>query len=236
MDSVEDWVGKIKLEAVSLDSSSASKIRFGSQFQSAKDTTPLAKSEDKNLPKSWVEDVGVGNERDKVVGYWRFSDSISPGDPDFISNNNYDFTERPPAPAVLNFIDLSKFCTILELIADKDNDLEPILPVLVEPTTSSVDPGEDPEKVKTSNDIIFPPQDEGFRSPAIRTGLRTVVGRGSPLDIGIYHEESERRRITIELMICRVEEPVVTKKPGSQVAVRAFKQFLALRTFGVPTG
>ena len=234
MDSLEDWIGKIKLDTISSDSSTASKIRFGSQISSRKESSPSEKMNVKDRPHSWIEDVGVGNERDKVVGYWRFSDSLQPNDPDFISSSNLDYTGRPPPPALSNFIDLSKFCTVLELVADKDSDLEPILPVVVEPSTSPVDPGEDPDKVKTVNDLVFPLQDEGFRSPAIRSGLRSIVNRGSPLDIGVYHSDEERRKMTLEVMVNRLEDP--SNKKSAQAGVRLFKQYFAVRSLGQPVG
>ena len=56
---------------------------------------------------SWVPDVGVGKEWEKVVGYWRFSDMLNYGDLGFLNSG------IPGARSV--FLDLSKYGIPLEI-------------------------------------------------------------------------------------------------------------------------
>ena len=231
MDCIEDWIGKTNLDFLVSDAQTG-KLRFNSQLQQ-NETEKENKKQLKNRPSTWVEDIGVGKEWDKVVGYWRFSDIILENDSDFINSvAKLSSMLRPPPCALLNFLDLSKFCSHLELISDRNSDYEPLFPVYWEISTSSVDPGEDPEKVKILNDMVFPHQDDGLRTGVIRTGLRSLVTRGSSLDIGLYHSEPERCKMTFEVMINRFEE---TSKKNYLPVSKTVKHLLATRAFGLPS-
>ncbi len=93
-------------------------------------------------------------------------------------------------------------------------------PVSIEPSSSPCDPGDGHDKVKTLNDIIFTSKSaktevqvdgpEGW----FHSGLRFIIGRGSPLDIGMFHGQrysshgedgSDRIKMTIELwVLCEI--------------------------------
>ena len=44
-----------------------------------------------------------------------------------------------------------------------------------------------------------------------RCGARSLVERGSGLDLGPYHIDAERRKFTIELMVFKIEESAKPK-------------------------
>ena len=60
-----------------------------------------------NERSSWVADVGVGKEWEKIVGYWRFSDMLKYGDLGFLNSG------IPGSRSV--FLDLSKYGIPLEI-------------------------------------------------------------------------------------------------------------------------
>ena len=60
-----------------------------------------------NEMSSWVPDVGVGKEWEKVSGYWRFSDMLKYGDLGFLNSG------IPGSRSV--FLDLSKYGIPLEI-------------------------------------------------------------------------------------------------------------------------
>ena len=58
-------------------------------------------------------------------------------------------------------------------------------------------------------------QDDMFRTSAIRAALRIKVERGTAMDIGMYHSLPERRKLTIEMMVSRLEDPNAKKGKDS---------------------
>lgn len=147
------------------------------------------------IPSNWVEDVGVGKDWELCAGYWRFSDLVRPGEADFISSLEPN--------ARMNFSDLSKYATPLELFCASASDLA------VEVSSSSVDPGEDHEKVKSLNDVVFHQEREAANDDektAVSCGLRAIVSRGGPLDIGMFHTDPNRSRMSLEMWVCRSEK------------------------------
>jgi hypothetical protein len=85
----------------------------------------------------------------------------------------------------------------LELFAPQQSNL------ILETSTCPVDPGEDHEKVKALYDIVIrdaPPSNSAGTGDIVQ-GLRTVVGRGSSLDVGLCHSAAERSRLTVELWV-----------------------------------
>lgn len=193
MDSVEDWVGKSKLEIINLDTVDRLRLarEAGSNVATSNDTTT---GDEFVKPDTWVEEVGVGKEWDKVSLYCRFSDILRPGEEGFMSSGY--------PSCRIGFVDLSKFSCPLELFSDQT-----LGRMNIEISTSAVDPGEDHEKVKCLNDIVF--QNESLsveESKGLTYGLRTVIGRGSQLDVGMFHEDPNRNKLTIELSVFRSEE------------------------------
>ena len=244
MDGVEEWIGRVKPDYVSTEKV-GNRMKFGSPARIAEsDEEKEDGAEIQSRPPSWVPDVGKGKDVDKVVGYWRFSDEIAESDADFVSNVNktsdtsVESSSNPTPPAILNFIDLSKFCTVLELIDDKhSSNMEPIVPVAIEESQSAVDPGEDKDKVKVVNDLVFPIQDDMFRTSAIRSGLRVKIERGTAMDVGLYNALPERRKLTIEMMVSRIEDPNVKKGTTKQINTSSIQRhYLAVRSIGPPSG
>lgn len=85
--------------------------------------------------------------------------------------------------------------------------------IRLEATTSAVDPGENHEKVKAAYDVVVSsdPKDGYF-------GLRATVGRGGPLDVGLFHSEPERSKFTFELWLFR--EDLSFEREKHVIAVR----------------
>lgn len=152
-------------------------------------------------PSSWMDDVGRGKEFDKLAGYWRFSDVVLPSEKGFVCSG------YPLTAAV--FADLSKNLSGLELFCEDSGSQGARL--VIEQSTSSVDPGEDHEKVKALNDIVCvceggsntgTSDQQKVAVPAgIYSGLRICVGRGGPLDIGLCHVDADRSKFTVEVMV-----------------------------------
>ena len=126
LDLLEEWMGlRIKLEVVSntsnhLHTLSGIKTNLGPRsnintLNSDKNgingnngnNNNNGNENGRNEMSSWVADVGVGKEWEKVVGYWRFSDLIKYGDLGFCN------TGIPGARGV--FLDLSKYGVPLEI-------------------------------------------------------------------------------------------------------------------------
>ena len=193
MDRIEDWVGaRLRLELASgknlRDQQSLAILgigsRPGSQFGAdAVQTTASVTMRDGSIaPASWIG--GVGQDKDRLVGYWRFSDVARRGDDAFCCSD-------VRCGSRLCVLDLSRYGSAsLELFGDSPKSL------YLEPSTSSIDPGEDHEKVKTVFDVVVGQAGGG--------GLRVAVPRGSPLDVGLLHSASfaaERNRFTLEMSV-----------------------------------
>lgn len=168
-----------------------------------------------SVPDTWVSDVGHGHssqgtarEQEKLVGYWRFSDVVLPGERGFC---NSCVLGKDRCATKLVFSDLSKYSGI--------NYLELYLPVVVstepeemnssrriiviEASVSSVDPGEDHEKIKSLSDVVATNSDDASSNSdsAAAYGLYVMIGRGGPLDVGLYHIDPDRCKLTIEMML-----------------------------------
>lgn len=193
MDSVEDWLGKSLPEIVVASADSSHLHGLGNNNAKGDDGV------EEHLypggierPECWVDDIGTGKEWDKVVGYWRFSDLIRPGEPSFVSSS------LPKSR--LNMLDLSNFKSPLEVFSDTNSRIK------LESTLSAVDPGEDHSKVKELNDVIFstdPLLNASTLPPVV--GMRVKVGRGSAMDVGMYHLDPNRQHLTVELNVLRSE-------------------------------
>jgi hypothetical protein len=72
----------------------------------------------------------------------------------------------------------------------------------VEPSSSSVDPGEDHEKVKALYDVLLAPK---IGTVELCFGLRLPVLRGGPLDVGMFHADRNRAKFTLEMCVLRSE-------------------------------
>jgi hypothetical protein len=203
MDLIEEWMGlRTNLEVV---------LNKDNHIKINEDRPELAPIE----PEGWVEDIGVGKEWDKVVGYWRFSDMKREGEGGFIN------TGVPGARGV--FTDISKYNIGLEIFGGgggKDGDVC----LQLEASTSPVDPGEEHDKVKILYDVAYSMPIEGsLKGPVISTGgMRATVLRGGPLDIGVYHTDMNRSKFTVEMYCC------------FDVSDRKDNQCLVMRTLGIP--
>lgn len=195
MNVLDDWLGaRCKPEGLSAQSAMASRLFpssggsssvSGDSRQAAVLPTGMS-----TRPDTWIPDVGQGKDHEKIVGYWRFSDVIYPDEQGFF---NTTMSTR------INFQDLSKYPTIniLELIIVEDS-----AKVSLEESASNVDPGEDHEKVKALYDIVFKNTIKSSqRIDRIMTELRILVGRGGPLDVGLFHSDHDRGKITIEMIL-----------------------------------
>ena len=197
MDTVEDYAGKAKPEVVSAGGGITSRIGGPSAGgKQGEEEEVLGAGVER--PETWVDDIGTGKEWDKISGYWRYSDIYRPGDEEFISSGE--------PKARLNILDLSKYSVPAELFADSPDRM------VLETSTSAVDPGEDHEKVKGLNDIVFSQRPIVDDTIPV-AGLRAVVGRGTALDIGMFHTDANRNHMTIELNILRSPEAVADKAP-----------------------
>jgi hypothetical protein len=175
----------------------------------------------KSKPLAWTSGIGEGKDWDKVAGYWRFSDAVKPGADQFVSSG------APPSRLML--LDLSKFgaasggtAQALELYCPNPSN------IILEASTSPVDPGEDHEKVKALYDVIYR-ESASHGEQEVVQGLRTVVGRGSPLDIGFCHVSSERLRMTVEMW-------VKYDAAGSAGRNSVARHTLMMRCVGGPSG
>jgi hypothetical protein len=195
MDWIEDWVGsRVKPQILTgISGNTNSRVN---KVQSVGETKDIGKISNSILPNgifkplTWIDNVGQGEkEWDNIVGYWRFSDILHPGEDDFISSSF--------PGARICFLDLSKYSSALELFCQSSNSL------LIEETTSLVDTGDDHSKVKSLCDVIFVENvmknHSGNSNPC--NGMRVVVGRGGPLDVGLFHSDICRSKVTIELNV-----------------------------------
>lgn len=131
---------------------------------------------DHPLPKHWLEGIGTGREMDKVVLYCRFSDE-----------GRYCNSAQPAS--ICSFLNLSKYeQPSLELYGSTEA-------FSVGYTSSNIDPGDKHEAVKGLNDLVHASGVSGAG------GLRAGVLRGQPLDIGCYHADSNRNRLSIEFFL-----------------------------------
>lgn len=96
----------------------------------------------------------------------------------------------------MNFSDLSKYSIPLELYASADDQVQ------LEPSTSAVDPGEDHEKVKSLYDLVI---GAAAATGLSGLGLRCMVARGGPLDVGMCHSDPDRCRFTLEVCLYKIE-------------------------------
>lgn len=198
MDSIEDWIGKSRLEVIAADRTHFSSGVGGNTANGpAEDNSYLPTGLDK--PDTWVDDIGTGKEWDKVVGYWRFSDVIRPGEDDFISSG-------VPISRI-NILDLSKFVTPLEVFCDRNDRIQLL------PTTSAVDPGEDHTKVKGLYDVVMGIEPYNGNQNLPLAGLRVPIGRGGPLDVGLFHQDPNRCHFTLEMSIFRCENATHLSAP-----------------------
>lgn len=215
MDFLEDWMGRMNLAVLSGrdDGGFRSSAQTSAKGGQADSKGPQVSAVEQGRPSTWVEDIGQGKEWDKVVGYIRFSDAIYPSEPEF-SNSGEPHCR-------INLLDLSKFSVPLELFSDAKPRCR------FEVSTSAVDPGEDHEKVKSLNDMLLAGQKPSPDLNSVLWGVRSKVGRGSPLDVGMFHEDTHRNKFTFELMIYRMEEFAKDRAASSHC--------LAMRCAGGPT-
>lgn len=149
------------------------------------------------LPISWVhlDLTQSSKEHERVVGYWRFSDVAYPSEEGFCNSS------LKPSGARLVFLDLSRFeGPCLELYCEP---FESMPSMRVEYTSSPVDPGEKHENVKCLCDFVYDNQNESnnYVSNLMSRGLRCPILRGSNLDLGLYHEDQQRTKLTIEIYV-----------------------------------
>jgi len=137
----------------------------------------------------WVKGVGQGREEeDNMVGYWRFSE-LTP-------------VEGGPASQLNG--DLSNYSNVLELVMDRAGA------ITFEESTSLIDPG-DGVKVRPAFDACFSSAEltgkEG--SAKCRRAMAIRFKRGAALDVGAYHSQLGRTKLTLELWVLRPEEATV---------------------------
>eukprot|EP01038_Epipyxis_sp_PR26KG_P008711 gene8711-11771_t len=170
----------------------------------------------KNIPTDWVQGVGDGREWDKVVGYYRFSDVVYPNEDGFVNSSKENGSR-------LVFVDLSKFEGYLELFFNSIGSS-----MSVETSQSNVDPGEKHENVKSLFDVIYNQYDYNAalvsHNNIINTipicGLRTIVKRGSQLDIGLYHVDRDRSKCTIEMTLSLFQPAVPTTTTTNNILMK----------------
>lgn len=194
MDLIDDYGVKSYPEALQFSDSA---VKRGDNYGDSSAEVPAGLT---TLPPTWVEDVGVGKEWDRISAYLRFSDLFRPGDEEFVSS-----ISSPPAQ--LNVLDLSKYANGFELYYDSQQR------VSFEQSTSPVDPGDAHDKVKSVYDLIF--HDSSSNAEPGQVGLRCVCGRGSALDIGMFHEDSHRNKLTIEMFVYRLETSAQSPTAGN---------------------
>jgi hypothetical protein len=181
-------MGRTVMECVEIEASSSPLGQSGQRPPEAAFANELADSAFGVDRSSWVEGIGKGRGEDRVVGYWRFGDIAKPGTDGFVS------TCEPAARA--NLPDISRFGNMVELVSEGAR-------VSVAQSLSPVDQGEN--SVKNAYDVIFnnTPLDP---AAGISVGLRCNVKRGSSLDVGFYHDEGNRSRLTFEMWIRRDDD------------------------------
>eukprot|EP00981_Chlorochromonas_danica_P010119 scaffold3045_cov179-Ochromonas_danica.AAC.2 len=148
-------------------------------------------------PEHWVDLVGQGREMEKVILYCRFSDVYLPGDLEHFSNA----VARPCTQ--MTFLNLAKNeRPSLELFSSSPY----YAGFGVAYSLSKVDPGDRHEVVKTLNDLTYSPS-PGITSSsssvqgAVECGLRCHIFRGEPLDVGLYHVDPLRNKLTVEVFV-----------------------------------
>ena len=192
---VEDLIGSRFTLQTTMSEQSAS-TATGSN--TGKNTANVNDSNSNNEASSsigWTE-VGTGKEWEKIAGYWRFSDIIVPTIDERATLVSKLLPPLPRLEVVAAVTDLSKYNNhmyVMMASGASDN-------IRIERSTnSSVDPGEDHTKVKSLCDIAFTgtASNEGDLTHL----LCLPVARGSGLDIGFYHTEQERAKLTVEFNI-----------------------------------
>lgn len=194
---VEDVIGcrftlQTTMSEQSVSSATASNPRNPSSNNEVSSNDEVSKSN------GWL-DVGTGKEWEKIVGYWRFSDVIIPSNDEkaaIIKSYNAMQSAQQHLEVVLAIADLSKYANHLYILKPNTATNH----VRIERTTNpSVDPGEDHSKVKALCDIVFT---STLCSNVSSHVLYSPIPRGSGLDVGLYHMEPDRAKMTIELNIC----------------------------------
>ncbi len=156
------------------------------------------------LPVTWVENVGVGRELDKVSAYFRFSDVFLP--------NEHGFVCSAEPFSRLVFLDLSRYeGPGLELFYENTRHQ-----FSIDSTQSNINSGDRHESTKSLCDVTHivdqSPEDSS------ESGLRVLVSRGSPLDVGCYHRSPQRSKLTLEMHVA-FQHPQNSRKTGKLIVL-----------------
>ncbi|CAB9512092.1 expressed unknown protein [Seminavis robusta] len=180
LDSVEDWLGRrqplLLGKAGVKDAEERGEVALAKILKmDEKEDDEAEEAEDADAEsdtKGWDDRVGEGREdEENLSGYFRFWE----GEDDEIAWRTEGFT------------DLSRFQCKANVVGQGGA-------LALQPTTSSVDEGEE-GKVKPLYDLVF--EDPGDEEA---TGLAIAATRGSSIDVGILHqpERGGRQRCTLE--------------------------------------
>jgi hypothetical protein len=164
----------------------------------------------------WVKGVGQGREEeDNLVGYWRFSElAQAEGGSHRLQG------------------DLSNYANVFEVISDVPNA------VSFNSSLSPVDQG-DEAKVRPAVDVTFAavpaPVGAGQSGKKHTRGLLLRVKRGSALDIGVYHTQANRAKLTFEVWSYRPDLAAGDARFGQleTLAARTTEDETRIWTFGI---
>jgi hypothetical protein len=235
-DILEEFMGTQQhFEIVSIDSNTSFN---GNTMENGMNSSSLSsnskqffKEQSASLPSFWVDNIGYGRELDKISGYYRFSDVYYPNEIGFLSTN------QPYSR--LSFVDLSRFDSPgIELFYDNNSHNNPSEDInhqfIVEYSQSNINAGDRHDSTKLLCDVVHLVKTNSSSSSAaskafpslntptttatpstdmfIRSGLRLFIPRGSALDIGCYHYDVHRNKLTMELSLAFMNNLEILKK------------------------
>lgn len=169
LDTIEDWIGRARPLILGSDGVSAANDRgqkLLADIQTDKSTEFDTADGDEDKQTGWVEGVGEGRTNEANLSFYL---RMSEGDDD------------TAAWKTGGLRDLTQYQNVAVLQG-------PLEPFGLEPSTSSVDEGEN-GKVKSLYDLVFSESGVGVAS-----GLVVPATRGSSLDIGVLHGLSSQRK------------------------------------------
>jgi hypothetical protein len=240
-DVLEEYMGtQQQLEISSNDSNlsalgagGAGGVGVGGAAGSGADNKSQFFKEQKILPTTWVSNVGFGRELDKVSGYYRFSDAFYPQQK---KDGGFVCSAKPFTR--ISFLDLSRHESPgIELFYENQMNSSLSHQFLVDHSQSNINTGDKHDSTKLLCDVIHKTnlsKDSlttitNSSNSMISSGMRLLVLRGSALDLGGYHYDLHRNKMTFEmtLSLLNSKEMIKTLLERQQMIVLAERRVIS---------
>jgi hypothetical protein len=243
-DVLEEYMGtQQQLEISSNDSNlsalgagGAGGVGVGGAAGSGADNKSQFFKEQKILPTTWVSNVGFGRELDKVSGYYRFSDAFYPQQK---KDGGFVCSAKPFTR--ISFLDLSRHESPgIELFYENQMNSSLSHQFLVDHSQSNINTGDKHDSTKLLCDVIHKTnlsKDSlttitNSSNSMISSGMRLLILRGSALDLGGYHYDLHRNKMTFEmtLSLLNSKEMIKTLLERQQMIVLAERRVISKTT------